>query len=703
MIRTSLAMLMLFAAALCARSADTIVQWTFNSSPPDANTVTGSVLPATGSGTASLVGGATATFFGGTGADTFSVGDNSGWSTTTYPARGAANKTAGALFRVSTAGFENIVIGWAHRLSTTASKYVRFQYSIDGTNFIDGPVIDMTLVPVNTFAFQSVNLGAIAAVDNNPNFAFRMMAEFESTATGSGADDYASMGVIVYAPSGAIRYDLMTVAGTPFTGNRPPSITAIPAQAIRVSTSTGNLPFTIADAETPTESLLITTSSSDQSVIPDHSIFLDGSGSNLTVSVESDFVISGVTDITLTVTDEGGRTATTTFRVTVLPENTPPTFGNTFTNYHTLRDVALPPVPFVIGDLETPAVNLAITTSSSDPALIPHANIVQGGSGANRTLTITPAPGQTGNAVITVTVSDSVRAASRRFNVMVIPTPGTLLIEPFDHANGPLLTNAGGLWITHSGAFGESLIVDGTLPMTAARTEDFHARLIGGPYPPSGGAVLYASFLVNFIGLPVERGESFAYFTQASNPFRGLVFVSTTNSPAGTYRLGIGNATGNITNVSTLNRDLSTGVTHRVVVRYDVGTGSSKLWVDPPSENSPGLSAIDPAVLSTIHAFGFRQNLNMGAPVIDDLRVGLSFLDAVPGAYEPCLKIRYTAGNIEISWPAAATDDGYSLHSASNTGSPANWQPVNQPPARNGAHDTVTLPVAGTRYFQLVK
>ncbi len=40
-------------------------------------------------------------------------------------------------------------------------------------------------------------------------------------------------------------------------------------------------------------------------------------------------------------------------------------------------------------------------------ALVPNANLVIGGSGANRTLTITPAAKATGAATITVTVSDA--------------------------------------------------------------------------------------------------------------------------------------------------------------------------------------------------------------------------------------------------------------------------------------------------------
>ena len=41
-----------------------------------------------------------------------------------------------------------------------------------------------------------------------------------------------------------------------------------------------------------------------------------------------------------------------------------------------------------------------------EPALVPTANIVFGGSGANRTVTITPAANQSGTATITLTVAD---------------------------------------------------------------------------------------------------------------------------------------------------------------------------------------------------------------------------------------------------------------------------------------------------------
>jgi hypothetical protein len=66
-------------------------------------------------------------------------------------------------------------------------------------------------------------------------------------------------------------------------------------------------------------------------------------------------------------------------------------------------------ISFVVGDVETAPGLLAITAESSNQTLLPLAGVVFGGSGADRTLTLTPAVGQMGVSTITVTVSDGVK------------------------------------------------------------------------------------------------------------------------------------------------------------------------------------------------------------------------------------------------------------------------------------------------------
>lgn len=72
-----------------ANASSIIAQWTFEGDV---------ITPAQGAGTASLVGGTSATFA--TGNPT-----GRGWNTATYPAQGVGNKSAGVRFAVSTTDY----------------------------------------------------------------------------------------------------------------------------------------------------------------------------------------------------------------------------------------------------------------------------------------------------------------------------------------------------------------------------------------------------------------------------------------------------------------------------------------------------------------------------------------------------------------------------------------------------------------------
>jgi len=177
-----------------------LAQWNFNGS---------STSPSTGSGTASLIGGATATFAAGTSSDPTGTAA-SAWNTATYPAQGAGNKTRGVQFAVSTLGYTNVVVAWEQQDSNTGSKYSRLQYTINGTDFVDGPVI--TMPASSSFFYQTVDLSAVPGVANNASFAFRLVAELESTAIATANTNYvAANSGSSYGTSGTMRYDLMSI------------------------------------------------------------------------------------------------------------------------------------------------------------------------------------------------------------------------------------------------------------------------------------------------------------------------------------------------------------------------------------------------------------------------------------------------------------------------------------------------------------
>jgi hypothetical protein len=79
------------------------------------------------------------------------------------------------------------------------------------------------------------------------------------------------------------------------------------------------------------------------------------------------------------------------------------------------------PVAFTVGDAETAPGALNVTATSLNTTLVPNGspNIVLGGSGASRTITVTPAAGLQGTTTITVNVSDGVNASFTTFDVNV--------------------------------------------------------------------------------------------------------------------------------------------------------------------------------------------------------------------------------------------------------------------------------------------
>ena len=133
---------------------------------------------------------------------------------------------------------------------------------------------------------------------------------------------------------------------------------------------------------------------------------------------------SGSATVTVTVNDgaASNNIVSRSFTVAVNHVNVPPTIS-TITNQVIAVGTATGAIPFTIGDAETPTSSLTLSASSDNQAVVPDANIAFGGSGSNRTVTVTPADGQTGVALITITVSDGTATATSEFQLTVARKP----------------------------------------------------------------------------------------------------------------------------------------------------------------------------------------------------------------------------------------------------------------------------------------
>jgi PKD repeat protein len=208
----------------------------------------------------------------------------------------------------------------------------------------------------------------------------------------------------------------------PPPGNTVPTISDVADFTVPYNGSSVTKSFTVGDTQTLPESLIVTATSNNQTILKNTWVRLGGTGANRTVNVWPEYNKTGSATVTLTVTDAGGLTATDTFVVTVSAANTPPTITN-------VADVTVQPgqsssaIPFTVGDAETAPGNLTVTATSSNPSLLPQAGIALGGIGADRTVTLTPATGQTGTATVTLTVRDASGVTALDTFVLTVPDP----------------------------------------------------------------------------------------------------------------------------------------------------------------------------------------------------------------------------------------------------------------------------------------
>ncbi len=190
-----------------------------------------------------------------------------------------------------------------------------------------------------------------------------------------------------------------------------PLIGDVPDQNIAQGTSTGTLYLVVGDTETTFSSLVVTAVASHPALLP--TLTIGGTNAQRTIAVTAASGLTGTATVTLTVTDGEALTASSSFNITVTPANTKPTL-TALLGYQIVSPGQNPAaVSFTVGDAETAAGALNIVATSSNTNLVPNANIALGGSGANRTVQVTPLAGKTGTAVIRLSVTDALGASAQ--------------------------------------------------------------------------------------------------------------------------------------------------------------------------------------------------------------------------------------------------------------------------------------------------
>ncbi len=175
-------------------------------------------------------------------------------------------------------------------------------------------------------------------------------------------------------------------------------------------------------------------------------------------------------------------------------------------------------------------------------------------------------------------------------------------------------------------------------------------NLTYGFSPSNSVNALYASMKLYVTTIPnVASGSQtyFTHFTGDANNFRAKVFLITNGAAPGSFRIAVQNGGNAITNV--IPTDFNPSTAYTLVSRYVLRTGSSTVWVNPANEVSgTSLTAQDSSTAVNINAYGFRQNTGEGIIDVDNLIIGTSFADVVPGSVNPPTVVIQPQDNITV-------------------------------------------------------
>ena len=288
----------------------------------------------------------------------------------------------------------------------------------------------------------------------------------------------------------------------------------------------------------------------------------------------------------------------------VLPPNNPPTITG-IADQTINRNGTVGPLNFTIGDVETAVASLVVTGTSSNTNLVPSTNLVFSGSGANRTVTVTPLTNQIGVTTITLGVFDGSATSNIAFAVNV---NGSL--AAWYKLDGNALDSSG----TNHGT------INGGVTFVAGKIGTNAASFNGG---------------TSYIQIPVSIRNDFtiAFWARTTNTGgtpqwvngQGLVDGDTpgANADFGTalignkFGFGIGNP--NTTLIAT--NVINDGAWHHLVATRNSSSGLMNVFVDGVAQGS----VIGPTGSRTAPGFMRLGGLQSGAGffngALDDVRL----------------------------------------------------------------------------------
>jgi hypothetical protein len=186
------------------------------------------------------------------------------------------------------------------------------------------------------------------------------------------------------------------------------------------------LSLEVSDADSAWSALQVAAVGSDAAMWPPGSLVVEGTGGLRTLRLRPATDQWGISTVWVVLTDPDRAVVLRAIEVNGLPLNDPPVVG-LIANASTTVDQVAGPIAFTVADDETSPNALLLRAWASNPALI--GEVILGGGGTERTITLVPVVGQYGWSQVMVEAQDARGLLGRRaFEVVVNQSSGPPII-----------------------------------------------------------------------------------------------------------------------------------------------------------------------------------------------------------------------------------------------------------------------------------
>ena len=423
------------------------------------------------------------------------------------------------------------------------------------------------------------------------------------------------------------------------------------------------------------------------------------------------------------------------------------------------EDTSTGPMPFTVTDTEPSAGLLTLSAACANTRLLPECNIVLGGSGTNRTVTLTPAPDETGIATVQITADNGCFYGTKSLQLTVTPVGGdplrsVAITSPkndFTNAAAVLVAAAaddpdGALSTIDFFADGQALAQSSNAPFALSWTGLAHgphtlvavARDTLGRSVTSAPAV-FTNFVQPLSATLIPVGAVWRYFDRTNDlgtAWRSSLFSDATWS-SGAAMLGFGDANGLLpTTAVANNRQWTTCFRREFVVPFPSFIGGlnarllrddgavvylngTEVWRDnlpagvvsnsTQASTSIGGVAESTWLTNTLNRSLLVPGTNLLAVEIhqqslssSDITFDLELDATAILPEEPKLGVAARGSACSLGW-SAADPGAFALYMATNLTPPISWLRLTTTPVFENGEWKVEVPTrkSGTGFFHL--